>query len=103
MEREPISLAASAQIDAYGDNETLTNQSKAGNVTPNVRKASKRRKRVYGNGDRRVTRWFWSLGENWILTARNRPARRDSKDAEVVRTRYRRCSGNMRINVECTM
>jgi hypothetical protein len=34
------------------------------------------------------------------LTARDRPARRDSKDADVVRTRYNRCSGNMMANEE---
>ena len=43
-------------IDTHGANDTLTNQSKEGSVRPSVSKAVKRRKRVYGKGDRRVTR-----------------------------------------------
>ena len=51
-------------IDTYGANDTLANQSKEGNVRPSVRRAVKRRKRVYGKGDRRVTRWLWPVGAN---------------------------------------
>jgi hypothetical protein len=93
-------ISLGRQIDTHGANDTLANQSKEGNVRPSVRKAVRRRKRVYGKGDRRVTRWFWPVGANWILIARDRPAVRDSKDADVVRMRYISCTGKVRANEE---
>ena len=39
---------------AYGDSDTLMNQSNAGTVTPSVKRAIKSRKRKRGNGDRRI-------------------------------------------------
>lgn len=45
---------AHEEVGAYGDSDTLMNQSNAGIVTPRVNNAINRRKRERGNGDRRI-------------------------------------------------
>ena len=59
-------------------------------------------KRAYGNGDHRVAAGPCPLGVKCTLMARERPAKIDSNDADVVKIRYSRCSGKVRTNEEWT-
>src|SRR6266702_6906947 len=88
------------EVGAYGDSDTLMNQSNAGIVTPTVKRAINRRKRKRGKGDWRIAWWLCSLGAKCILMARDSPSRTDRTEVCAVRRRDSRCSGNVNANAE---